>query len=168
VLSGIALVTIAVTSHAAASGPEAYALLRLSTDALHLLTAGFWIGGLWVLLDLGLRGRREKPQLLFRAVSLFADVAIYGVTALFLAGMLNTGFILSAQHVDAWYGVLLALKVVLAFAMIGIAFVNRLRVTPRLASGEGGEVLARNVRGELVLGAAVVAIAAVLGSISPG
>jgi putative copper export protein len=52
--------------------------------------------------------------------------------------------------------------------MIGIAFINRLRVTPLLATDAGRATLARNVRAELALAAAVVGIAAVLGSISPG
>src|SRR3954462_10472488 len=48
VLAATALVLPAMTSHAAASSPAGFAILGATLDAVHLLTAGFWIGGLGV------------------------------------------------------------------------------------------------------------------------
>lgn len=164
VLSGIALAGVALTSHAAASGQQSFMLFRAANDAVHLLTAGFWIGGLAVLLQLA---QRHKAVLLAGPVNLFSEVAIYAVTALTLAGMLNTGFVWSAQRVTWAYALLLAAKVILATAMIALAFINRLRVAPALEAGSGSAAFARNVGVELALGVGVVALAAVLGSIAP-
>jgi putative copper resistance protein D len=163
-LSAIALICVAFTSHAAASGSEAHATTRALNDAVHLVTGGFWIGGLVVLLQLAARRRGAE---LLPTLELFSQIAIYTVTALMLAGMLNTLFVYSAQRVNWTYTVLLIIKAVLALAMVAFAFVNRLRVMPALESGTDDGTLARNIRSELVIGAVVVALAAILGSISP-
>ncbi len=163
-LSAIALVCVAFTSHTAASGSEAHATTRALNDAVHLVTGGFWIGGLLVLLQLA--QRRRGPELM-PALHLFSQIAIYTVTALMLAGMLNTLFVYSAQRVSWSYTILLVLKVTLALAMIAFAFINRLRVMPALESGNDDGTLIRNIRSELMIAAVVVALAAILGSISP-
>lgn len=165
IAAAIALMGIALTSHAAANGQPAFAWMRITTDALHLLTGGFWIGGLAVLFWLAISGDSAK---LYAEVGIFSETAVYAVTLLTLAGMINAGFIFSAQRVGWTYFLLLATKVVLALAMLLIAFINRLRVMPALAKGRDAEILARNIRLELALGTAVIALAAILGSISPG
>jgi putative copper resistance protein D len=162
-LSGAALAAVALTSHAAASGREAYTLWRAGNDATHLLCGGFWIGGLVVLLKYAW----DRAPALHEIVALFSETAIYVVTFLALAGMINTGFIFAAQHVGWFYLTVLLLKVAAAIGMITLAFINRLRVMPALAAGQDADVFARNVRAELILGAGIVALAAVLGSISP-
>jgi len=127
---------------------------------------GFWIGGLAVLLLQAFTARNTAS--LFVEAGIFSEWAIYAVTVLALAGMINAGFIYAAQRVNWAYTVLLLFKVVLAAGMIALAFINRLRVMPKLEAGSGADTLARNVRSELLLGAIVVAIAAILGSVSPG
>ncbi|HEY1708400.1 MAG TPA: CopD family protein [Rhizomicrobium sp.] len=164
IVSGAALAAVALTSHAAASGREAYALWRAANDAVHLLCGGFWIGGLAMLLKLAW----ERTPFLHATVVQFSESAIYVVTFLALAGMINTGFIFAAQRVSWFYVTLLLLKVAAAVGMIVLAFVNRVRIMPALAEGRDADVFARNVRAELLLGAGVVALAAVLGSVSPG
>jgi putative copper resistance protein D len=163
VLAGVALAGVAATSHAAASGRESFALFRAATDALHLLAGGFWLGGLVALLYVA----HEKSGIR-ASVAPFSEVAIYAVALLALAGALDAAFVFAAERVSWTYTVLLLAKVLLAIGMIAIAFVNRLRVTPLLASEAGRETLTRNIRAELALGTSVVGIAAVLGSISPG
>jgi putative copper resistance protein D len=163
-LSAVALLGLAFTSHAAASGSADHAMTRALNDAVHLVTAGFWIGGLLLLLQLA--QQRRSPDLM-PALQLFSQIAIYSVTALMLAGMLNTLFVYSAQRVSWTYTILLIVKVALALGMITFAFINRLRVMPALEQGHDDGTLAKNVRSELTIGAVVVGIAAILGSISP-
>lgn len=162
-LAAIALGAIAGTSHSAASGLESFALFRAATDTVHLLTGGFWLGGLVALLQIV----RERSAIK-ESVALFSDVAIYAVTFLAMTGAVDACFIIAAERVSWTYAVLLLAKISLAVAMIAIAFINRLRVMPMLATNEGTGILESNVRAEMVLGLVVVAIASVLGSISPG
>src|SRR5471032_2097042 len=49
-IADAALALLALTSHAAAAVTARYAYLLAASDALHLLAAGFWIGGLVALL----------------------------------------------------------------------------------------------------------------------
>jgi copper resistance protein D len=85
VLAALALVLPAVTSHAAASSPAGFAAIGMSLDAVHLLTAGFWIGGLAALA--ALFARKELNTLL--ALSLFSDWALSAVLILVMTGLIN-------------------------------------------------------------------------------
>ena len=49
VLSGFVLAAPALTGHAAASSPAHFTAIGIIIDGLHLLTAGFWLGGLALL-----------------------------------------------------------------------------------------------------------------------
>jgi len=48
-LAGLSLILIAVTSHTAGASPGGFGIIGASSDALHLLTGGYWIGSLCVL-----------------------------------------------------------------------------------------------------------------------
>ena len=48
-VSGAALVLISVTSHAAEASPAHFTAIGATSDGLHLLTGGFWVGGLALL-----------------------------------------------------------------------------------------------------------------------
>ena len=65
------------------------------------------------------------------------------------------------------YGRLLLLKIALFVAMVAIASINRLRLTPGLPKTEAVHRLDRNTRVELALGLAIIAIVSVLGLLSP-
>jgi copper resistance protein D len=69
----------------------------------------------------------------------------------------------------------LLLKIALFLAMIAIAAVNRLQLTPRLvagaterAAGDALRQLRRNVAVEIAAGAGILAIVAILGVTPPG
>ena len=67
------------------------------SDAVHLLTAGFWIGGLAVLVVLF---RRKEPNILL-ALSLFSDWAMIAVLLLVMTGLINAAsIILGGQIMD--------------------------------------------------------------------
>src|SRR5579872_7177042 len=74
-LAAMALILPAITSHAAASSPAGFAAIGMALDAAHLLTAGFWIGGLAVLAVLFAR----KDLNILLALSLFSNWALPAV-----------------------------------------------------------------------------------------
>jgi putative copper resistance protein D len=76
--------------------------------------------------------------------------------------------------VDTDYGRLVLLKVVLFAAMLSVAAVNRMQLTPRLANPAGSQPqvealrqLKRNVTIEIVIGLGVFAVVGVLGTLQP-
>jgi putative copper resistance protein D len=167
-VSGVALALISLTSHAAASG-EAF-VLHAVVDALHLLTAGFWVGGLVVLAREVLASPRDMPRL----VGLLRTFSRWGapsVAVLLAAGTANGVFILGAPGMQwsASYVVLLAGKIVLAAVMVALALTNRLGVLPGLERGdrESDETIPLTVIAELSCAVAILAIVGFLGVISP-
>src|SRR6185436_15657521 len=89
-LAAIALALPAATSHAAAASPAGFTVFGATLDAVHLSTAGFWIGGLAVLAILF---RRKEPNILL-ALSLFSDWAMIAVLLLVMTGLINGASIL--------------------------------------------------------------------------
>jgi len=89
-----------------------------------------------------------------------------------LTGLVNACYLLPGLRslIDTRYGLELAVKLALFAAIVAIAAVNRLRLTPRLAAREPQaalRALARNALAEIVLGFAIVAIVGNLGVTMP-
>jgi putative copper export protein len=160
-LVALALVLPAVTSHAAASSPAGFAILGATLDSVHLLTGGFWIGGLLVLAALF---RRGEPNMLL-ALSLFSDWAMVAVLLLVMTGLIDAASILLGDKGTASvpYLAVLGVKLVLVAAMLSLAAFNRLRWMPRGRE----EKIARNVLLELGTGVIVVLLAGALGQLQP-
>jgi putative copper resistance protein D len=101
-------------------------------------------------------------------------LAIASVTVLLAGGVVNTWFLAGTVPalVGTGYGRLLLAKIGLFIAMLIVAAVNLLRLTPRLAAG--GAVLRTvgrlrtNAGIETALGLGVIAIVSVLGTVPPG
>lgn len=167
ILSGGALVLISVTSHAAAASPANFTAIGIASDGLHLLTGGFWIGGLVLLAALFARG--TSGVLLASATAIFAEWGMIAVAILVLTGMLNAATILlgGEAHDTGAYLAVLGVKLALVAVMVGLALVNHFRLLPKLAAGGAAENLFRNIRCELGLGLIVVALAALLGLLQP-
>lgn len=169
-VSGLALSAIALTSHAAAAGDPAFLFVRAAVDAVHLLAAGFWAGGLVLLLFLMLRHRMPTGAVL-PALRLFSFWAILAVAALVAAGSLNGYFVLFGAHArwSPTYLGLLTAKIVLAALMVSLALANRFSLLPEIAAGktEAQETLFASTVAELVVGALIVAIIGFLGILSP-
>ena len=160
-LAAAALALPAATSHAAASSPAGFTAIGTSLDAVHLLTAGFWIGGLAVLAALF---RRKEPNILL-ALSLFSDWALVSVLLLAMTGLINAASIVLADKNAAaplYLGVLGA-KLALVALMLVLAGINRFKRVPR--GDQRG--IARNAAWELGLGIIVVLLAGALGQLSP-
>lgn len=168
-LGGLLLASLAPISHAAATGGD-IAVRGAANDALHLLAAGFWLGGLIVLALLICR-RSTDGQALFGPLRIFSLWGTGVVALLVLTGVINALSILplSAMSLRNPYFQLLLVKIGLAAVMVGLASLNRWRLAPALPNGGDKEVrhLARSVGLEIALGLLVVAIVGYLGTTAP-
>ena len=95
------------------------------------------------------------------------------VTLLALTGTVNSAMLIGSFHglTTSGYGRLLMIKIALFMAMVGLALVNRLRLTPRLSTRPPSpaplRTLCRSVLAEQALGLAILAVVAVLGISAP-
>jgi putative copper resistance protein D len=160
-LALIALILPAGTSHAAAASPAGFALIGASLDAVHLATAGFWIGGLAALIQLH---HRKEPNILL-ALSLFSEWAMIAVLLLVMTGLIDGASVLlgAPGKPSLLYMGVLAGKLVLVAVMLGLAAMNRFRLMPR---GQD-QIIARNAALEMCAGVTVVLLAGVLGQLQP-
>ncbi len=169
ILAGLLLASLGPISHPAASGGD-IAIVGAINDATHLLTAGFWLGGL-VILATFVRRHWADPASLLGALRLFSIWGTTVVALLVVTGLINAISILpiSQMSLSNSYFDLLLVKVGLASMMIGLAALNRWHFAPALrADGERAtQHLASSIRSEIVLGFAVVAIAGMLGLMAP-
>ena len=90
-LAGLGLALISVTSHAAEASPANFAAIGITTDALHLLCGGIWLGGLCVLGAI-MAQRRAAPRLP-DALSLFAGWGMVAVALMAMTGLINAATI---------------------------------------------------------------------------
>ena len=130
-------------------------LFDLGVDALHVLTAGLWVGGLAVLVALG---RSVEPRALHR----FSTLAIASVLTLIGTGTLNSLRRLNAVE-ELWltsYGLTLAAKLILVASTLTAAGVSRRRLHQK-------RVPLRSVRFEVALTVAVLAVTALLSTTAP-
>jgi putative copper resistance protein D len=171
---------MAFTGHAAAgSGGEG--IVEQVADMLHLVAAAAWVGALAplaVLLGAAANDRSESSLRVARAATLrFSILGIASVATILVSGVVNTwelaGSVPALTGTD--YGRLLLVKIALFLLMLGIAAVNRLRLTPRLvqdrdiaARDDALRQLRANSLVEAALGAAILAIVAALGTLPPG
>lgn len=148
-------------------------------DTAHLLAAGCWPTGLLPLGLLLARLRREPDANRWRTMHAlarrFSAVSLASVGGLIVSGWFDaTPLVGTPDNLlrDA-YGHWLLAKLTMVAVALGIAAVNLLYLEPRLLAADERVAariaarLSRNVWCEFALGAAVVAIVAVLGTLSP-
>jgi putative copper resistance protein D len=162
----------AFIGHAGAT-PGTAGDIHLASDIVHLLAAGAWLGGLPALAMI-LAHARRAPELAWREVAIratvrFSRLGIIGVGALLASGIVNSWNLLSGPGdlLSTDYGRLLLLKIGLFVAMVGIAAVNKFRLTPRLAAIDAMRSLQRNSLIETGLGVCVLAVVGALGTMAP-
>jgi putative copper export protein/mono/diheme cytochrome c family protein len=166
-LAGAALATQPLLGHAGAAGGGEGAEL-VASEALHLLAAGAWLGGLVPLFLAVSRlphaaaaaGCRSFTPIGLASVLLLAGTAVVQVGALMggLPGLFGTG-----------YGHVALVKLGLFCVLLTLAALNRLVLTDRLATGSGTRLALRlSITAEMVLGALVVLTAGFLASRTPG
>lgn len=139
--------SLAMTGHAAQAAPQ---VLTRTSVFLHGLGAAYWVGAL---LPLALMARRPGPELvaLLLRFSRFATplVAVLALSGLILA-MIQVER--PGALVDTAYGRLLLAKLVLVAALLGLAALNRYRLTPALARAPAeARTLVRSVGAEILL-----------------
>ncbi len=169
--------TLAWTGHAG-STLGAAGNLHLAADALHLAAAAAWTGGLvsLILLFAAIRRTDVWALLALDAARRFSILGIVSVVALVATGAINVWILVGSFQalIVADYGRVLMLKLGVFAVMLAFAAVNRYHLTPRLsiscseaAQSEALGQLTRNSAIETVLGLAILAIVALLGTMHP-
>lgn len=154
--------------------------LHLAADVLHLAAASAWFGGLIGLPVLFVMGRHRPAvqwaPLQLDAIRRFSTLGIASVAALIGSGIVNTWILVGSFRalLVTDYGQLLLLKLAVFAAMVVFATINRLSLTPLLASAVKGEgdsralsALTGNTWIEFALALAIFAIVGVLGTLHP-
>ena len=159
VLAAIAVHVAA--GHAGAGSPRA---LAIATQWGHFAAVGMWLGGLAALL-LFVRGAATHDK--GAAVRRFSRIAAFGLVVVAV-----TGVVRGVEELSAWselattgYGRAVLAKALLLVGIAALGALNRRRSVPVAASNLGR--LRRTSRFELGLAAAALAVAALLGTISP-
>lgn len=175
-LAAAMLASLAWAGHGAAT-PGAPGELHLAGDILHLLGAGLWLGTLLPLEILLAEAARGGDGAWLNAARIatgrFTALAIASVAALLIGGIINTWFLAGTVPalIGTEYGRLLLAKIGLFVAMLLVAAVNLLRLSPRLGIAAAKPTIAqlrRNAWIETGLGLGVVGIVAVIGTMPPG
>jgi len=178
-LAAAMLASLAWAGHGA-STPGPAGNLHLAADFLHLLAAGLWLGTLppfiLFLIEVTRTDDTNWAAVAATATRRYSTLAIASVTVLLAGGVVNTWFLAGTVPalVGTGYGRFLLTKIGLFIAMLMVAAVNLLRLTPRLAAGGTRNVVWRtvarlraNARIETALGLGVVAVVSVLGTLPP-
>jgi putative copper export protein len=181
-LSVTLLTMMAAAGHAsAAEGVTLF--IQLATDALHLLAAGVWLGGLIPLAILfsWAKSTRELSALIIaqEATARFSRLGFTSVALLLVTGLFNAWYLVGGipPLLGTNYGYLLLAKLGILIPLMGLASRNRWRLKPRLRDlsnhndlGKIPELLAQLQRGviaEVSLGAAILLIVGMMGITPP-
>lgn len=174
----IVAASFAWTGHGAASEGTG-GLVHLVADIVHAVAAAVWLGALAVLTILLLQRTAPDDPAIHRALHGFASLGTLAVALLVLTGLVNSWFLIGLARVGDLgtnlYGQLLIAKLVLFALMLALAASNRFRLTPVLGSVlAGGEDprqalhrLRRSVVTETLVGAVLLAVVAVMGTLAP-
>jgi copper resistance protein D len=168
---------LAFAGHAAA-GDGVAGVIHETADVLHLIAAAAWVGALVPLaILLGAAKEESGPSALAvaRVATLrFSTLGLASVGTLLATGIVSTFELVgsTAALLGTGYGRLLLVKIGLFLAMLSIATVNRVRLTPPLvaggaAAGPALRQLRANALAEAIIGALILLIVAVLGTLPP-
>lgn len=160
----LVLTSFALSGHVVTAGPR---WLTTPPLLLHAAVAAFWIGSLLPLHRALARPVSEAGPLLQR----FSRVAVWAVPVLIAAGLVMAWF--QVRHPEALvttdYGRTLLAKLILVGILLGLAALNRFRLTPGLMRGNPRAVsqFGWSIRGEIGLVVGVLAATAILGTTPP-
>lgn len=178
--AGSLLVGLAWAGHANAE-VGAQGLIHHASDAMHLLAAGAWLGGLAPLAArLGALDGSPTTHALNACAEIaarFGNWAALNVGVLVLTGIANAFYLIPGPRalLETSYGNVLLVKLLLFALMLAVAVVNRTRLTTVLladarddeARVDASRRLRRNVWMEQALGAGVILLVATLGVTPP-
>jgi putative copper resistance protein D len=155
-------------------------IIHVVADVLHLIAAAAWLGALVplaVLFVSAWHSRDTRDAALTLAATLrFSTLGVISVATLLTTGIVNMWYLAGSipALVGTGYGRLLLVKIALFAAMVGLASINRLTLTPAFARdpaadrGHAPRGLARNCAIETALGLLILVIVGVLGTTPPG
>jgi putative copper resistance protein D len=171
--------SIAWTGHAG-SGFGASGNLHVTADALHLVAASAWIGGLVplaLLLSFTRRHGSEAWAAIAAAVTQrFSVLGIASVATLIASGTINAWFLVGSVQalLVTEYGRVLIVKLALFVLMLAIAAINRTVLTPQLAASAASDrhfnalrALTRHCLYEIALGLMILLVVGWLGTLHP-
>jgi putative copper resistance protein D len=172
--------SLAWSGHGAAD-EGANGMIHVVADVLHLIAAAAWLGALAPLAVLFVSAWHSRDTrdaaLTLAATPRFSTLGVISVATLLTTGIVNTWFLAGSipALVGTDYGRLLLVKIALFAAMVGLASINRLTLTPRLADDPSADQshyslrqLARNTALEAALGVVILVIVGILGTTPPG
>ena len=154
-LAGVGL-SLASSGHAATATPQ---WLTAPAVFLHGVGAAFWVGALAPLAAMAWR----PAQPLLPVLNRFSHAAIFVVAMLALSGLALAIVQLGSfgALVDSQYGIILSIKLTLVAALLGLAALNRFRLTPALAiNPQNTRPLRRSILAECIIAVAVLAVVA--------
>lgn len=134
---------------------------------IHLLCAAFWLGALAPLL-IALRDGADSQ--IASIASRFGKLAVGGVVLLMAAGI-GVLWTLIGDAATFWssdYGRMVAIKLFGVAAMLSIAAMNKLYLTPKLLQGDRKALIRfrRSVQTEMIIGALILLITATFTTIT--
>ena len=154
-LAGVGL-SLASSGHAATAPPQ---WLTQPIVFLHGLGVAFWVGALVPLLAMA---RKPGPALL-GALNRFSRAAVPVVGMLVLTGLALAIVQLESFRalIETKYGIILSIKLALVAVLLGLAALNRFRLTPALADNPATtRRLVRSILAECVVIAGILAVVA--------
>jgi copper transport protein len=149
-------ISLAASGHASTAQPQ---WLTRPMVFLHGAGVTFWIGAL---VPLAVMARRREASLLV-ILNRFSRVAVPVVAAIALTGLALAFVQLVGVRalIATSYGLILSVKLVLVVALLGLAALNRFRLTPRLALNPfDTRALVRSIVLECVVAAGILAVVA--------
>jgi copper transport protein len=154
-LCGVGL-SLASSGHASAASPQ---WLTRPAVFLHGVGIAYWVGALLPLAVIVRKAATDHLSIIRR----FSNGALVAVAALTLAGLVLAAVQVEepANLTSTAYGRFLVAKTLLVVALLGLAALNRLWLTPGLGfpAGSGGTWLVRSVAAEMVLCVAILGAA---------
>ena len=171
-ITDVAVAVLAVTpsflGHAAAD-PD-HALASVIVDALHVVSAGGWIGALLVLtlLTFMLRSRSDAGPVLAALFAAFHPMALASAGGVFVTGLATAWLRMGAPEgiANSTYSGLFVAKVVLVFA-VGAVGAGHAKLAKRRVSTVDVPAVTRSLLGETLLAMLVLGITAVLAGTAP-
>jgi copper resistance protein D len=165
----IAVVSLSWNGHGAMTD-NGLGWLHLIGNALHLLAGLGWIGAIAAFLWAAMLSQESSRDLAVR-LERFACIGTALVAVLLATGIANTLFIVGLNALptllETSYGRLLVVKMGLFAAMLAAAVVNRFWLTPRMITSPSLAAVRTSLGAELILGIAVLAAVAWLGTLDP-
>lgn len=147
-------------------------LLQQISQAMHLIAAAFWVGGLLPLLLLMREARQiDRRTDAIRTMMRFSRYGHLAVALTLLSGVINSVMIAGWPLMwhDSRYIILLLCKMLLVALMVLVALINRYWLVPRfrLAGSGTQQKFIRMTQLELLLACGVVGLVSVFATLSP-